>query len=149
MAYKIMLRMWWRIRDRNCALFLRLFIIYSCYLARVNNEKYIMNRSQLIAIASNAFYQYTHQHRQSGSIGANAHAHAHFPVFCACCSFQLCFALVFSPIMFNHFRAALFILSIFHSFATSALLSFYFFNFTHCRRSMFLVFFCCCISTIL
>lgn len=52
--------MWWRIRDRNCALFLRLFIIYSCYLARVNNEKYIMNRSQLIAIASNAFYQYTH-----------------------------------------------------------------------------------------
>lgn len=60
MAYKIMLRMWWRIRDRNFALFLRWFIIYSCYLARVNNEKYIMNRSQLIAIASNAFYQYTH-----------------------------------------------------------------------------------------
>lgn len=99
-----------------------LFMLFSaCKQRKIHNEPFSTHRNRLKCILS----IHTHEHRQSGSIESNAHAH--FPVFCACCSFQLCFALLFSPIMFNHFRAALFILSIFHSFATSALLSFYFF----------------------
>lgn len=124
MAYKrytermrMRMRLW--IERRNCALFLgfhTLFMLFSaCKQRKIHNEPF--NSSLSLQI----YCQYIGIDRGEQASG-RARSLLFFTVL-----FDALFSLVFSPIMFNHFRAALFILSIFHSFASEALL-FYFFS---------------------
>lgn len=149
MAYKIMLRMWWRIRDRNFALFLRWFIIYSCYLARVNNEKYIMNpfsthRNRLKCILS------IHTHTNIDNRDRSKQTLTLIFLFFALaahfsCVLHFCLAPLCSTTSVPHYLFCQFFI---HSRHRRCFL-FIFFQFHPLSSICVLGFFCCCVSTIL